>query len=54
MTSGLPSDKKSAIRQKFASGEVGREKLMKAGIASYHPGLFIQLSGKCCVRPKAL
>ena len=39
MTSGLPNDEKSAIRQKFAAGEVGREELMKAEMASYHgPG----------------
>jgi len=39
MTSGLPNDEKSLIRQKFAAGEVGREELMKAEMASYHgPG----------------
>jgi phosphogluconate dehydratase len=39
MTSGLPNDEKSKVRQKFASGEVGRDKLMKAEMASYHgPG----------------
>jgi phosphogluconate dehydratase len=39
MTSGLPNDEKAKVRQKFASGEVGREKLMEAEMASYHgPG----------------
>ena len=39
MTSGLPNDEKSKVRQQFASGEVGRDKLMEAEIASYHgPG----------------
>ena len=39
MTSGLPNDEKSAIRQKFAAGEIGRDELMKAEMASYHgPG----------------
>ncbi len=39
MTSGLPNDEKAKVRQQFASGEVGREELMKAEMASYHgPG----------------
>src|SRR6056297_2295226 len=39
MPSGLPNDEKSKVRQKFASGEVGRDELMKAEMASYHsPG----------------
>jgi phosphogluconate dehydratase len=39
MTSGLPNDEKSRVRQQFASGEVGRDKLMEAEMASYHgPG----------------
>ncbi|SFH22776.1 6-phosphogluconate dehydratase [Palleronia marisminoris] len=39
MTSGLPNDEKSKIRQKFAAGEIGRDELMKAEMASYHgPG----------------
>ena len=39
MTSGLPNDEKSKVRQKFATGEIGREELMKAEMASYHgPG----------------
>ncbi|MGY9048335.1 phosphogluconate dehydratase [Puniceibacterium antarcticum] len=39
MTSGLPNDEKSKVRQQFANGEVGRDALMKAEMASYHgPG----------------
>ncbi|CAM3149793.1 phosphogluconate dehydratase [Paracoccus nototheniae] len=39
MPSGLPNDEKSRVRQQFATGEVGREELMKAEMASYHgPG----------------
>ena len=39
MTSGLPNDEKSKVRQQFATGEVGRDKLMEAEMASYHgPG----------------
>jgi len=39
MTSGLPNDEKAKVRQQFASGEVGRDELMKAEMASYHgPG----------------
>ncbi|WP_254683699.1 phosphogluconate dehydratase [Ruegeria sp. AD91A] len=39
MTSGLPNDEKAKVRQKFASGEVGREELMAAEMAAYHgPG----------------
>ncbi|WP_116133721.1 phosphogluconate dehydratase [Tropicimonas sp. IMCC34043] len=39
MTSGLPNDEKSKVRQLFATGEVGRDKLMEAEMASYHgPG----------------
>ncbi|CAN5791539.1 phosphogluconate dehydratase [soil metagenome] len=39
MTSGLPNDEKSRVRQAFATGEVGREALMAAEMASYHgPG----------------
>ncbi|OCX62299.1 phosphogluconate dehydratase [Thioclava sp. SK-1] len=39
MTSGLPNDEKSKVRQQFATGEVGRDELMKAEMASYHgPG----------------
>ena len=39
MTSGLPNDEKAKVRQQFATGEVGREALMKAEMASYHgPG----------------
>ena len=39
MTSGLPNDEKTAVRKKFATGEVGRKELMQAEMASYHgPG----------------
>ncbi len=39
MTSGLPNDAKSKVRQQFAKGEIGRDKLMQAEMASYHgPG----------------
>ena len=39
MVSGLPNDEKAKVRQQFATGEVGREDLMKAEMASYHgPG----------------
>ncbi|MFD1797521.1 phosphogluconate dehydratase [Paracoccus aurantiacus] len=39
MPSGLPNDEKSKVRQQFAAGEVGRDKLMAAEMASYHsPG----------------
>ncbi|RPE71775.1 6-phosphogluconate dehydratase [Pacificibacter maritimus] len=36
MTSGIPNDEKALVRQKFATGEIGREELMKAEMASYH------------------
>jgi phosphogluconate dehydratase len=36
MVSGLPNDEKSKVRQQFATGEVGREELMAAEMASYH------------------
>jgi phosphogluconate dehydratase len=36
---GLPNDEKAKVRQQFAAGEVGRDKLMEAEMASYHgPG----------------
>ncbi len=39
MTSGLPNDEKSKVRQQFAQGLVGRDALMAAEMASYHgPG----------------
>lgn len=39
MTSGLPNDEKSKVRQKFAEGRASREDLMQAEMASYHgPG----------------
>ena len=36
MSSGLPNDEKAKVRQQFAIGEVGRDALMKAEMASYH------------------
>ena len=39
MTSGLPNDEKAALRRRFARGEIGRDELMAAEMASYHgPG----------------
>ena len=39
MTSGLPNDEKSRIRQLFAEGKVGRDALLEAESQSYHgPG----------------
>ena len=39
MTSGIPNDEKAKVRQQFATGEVGRDVLMAAEMASYHgPG----------------
>ena len=39
MTSGITNDQKAKVRQQFATGEVGRDKLMEAEMASYHgPG----------------
>ncbi len=39
MTSGLPNDEKSAVRNAYAKGEIGRDALMAAEMASYHgPG----------------
>ncbi|KFE33586.1 phosphogluconate dehydratase [Thioclava atlantica] len=39
MTTGLPNDEKARVRQQFALGEIGRDKLMEAEMASYHgPG----------------
>ena len=39
MTSGLPNEEKAAVRQRFARGEIGRDELMAAEMASYHgPG----------------
>ena len=39
MTSGIPNDEKAKVRQQFALGEVGRDKLMASEMASYHgPG----------------
>lgn len=39
MPSGLSNDEKAKVRQQFAKGEVGRDELMRAEMASYHsPG----------------
>lgn len=39
MVSGMGNDEKSKVRQQFATGEIDREGLMKAEMASYHgPG----------------
>ncbi len=39
MTSGLPNDEKSKVRQRFATGDADRAELMAAEMASYHgPG----------------
>jgi phosphogluconate dehydratase len=36
MTSGIPNDQKSAVRNAFAEGKASREELMAAEMASYH------------------
>ncbi len=36
MSSGLPNKEKAAVRQQFAEGKVGREKLLEAESAAYH------------------
>lgn len=39
MTSGIPNDEKSKVRQRFATGDATRSELMAAEMASYHgPG----------------
>jgi phosphogluconate dehydratase len=39
MTSGISNDEKARIRQQFAAGEIGRDRLLQAEMASYHgPG----------------
>lgn len=39
MTSGIPNDEKSRVRQRYASGEATREELLEAEARSYHgPG----------------
>ncbi|MFO8126547.1 phosphogluconate dehydratase [Yoonia sp.] len=39
MVSGLPNDEKARVRQEFAKGNIGRDELMAAEMASYHgPG----------------
>lgn len=36
MQSGIPNDEKAKVRQQFATGQIGRDELMKAEMASYH------------------
>ncbi len=39
MTSGMSNEEKTSVRKKFAAGEIGREELLAAEMASYHgPG----------------
>ncbi|WP_027256051.1 phosphogluconate dehydratase [Leisingera aquimarina] len=39
MASGLANDEKAKVRQQFATGEIGRDELLKAEMAAYHgPG----------------
>ena len=39
MPSGLPNDEKARVRTQYAAGDVGRDELMRAEMASYHsPG----------------
>ncbi|MEL6233186.1 MAG: phosphogluconate dehydratase [Pseudomonadota bacterium] len=39
MPSGIPNDEKAKVRQQYAAGEVGRDTLLRAELASYHaPG----------------
>ncbi len=39
MTSGMPNDEKSKVRQRYAVGDIGREELLAAEMKSYHgPG----------------
>ena len=39
MPSGIPNGEKSRTRQRFAEGEIGRDELLEAELASYHsPG----------------
>ena len=39
MVSGLPNDEKAKVRQRFATGEIGRDELLQSEMASYHgPG----------------
>ncbi|GIX13196.1 MAG: phosphogluconate dehydratase [Paracoccaceae bacterium] len=39
MPSGLPNEEKARIRARFAAGEIGRDELLRAEMASYHgPG----------------
>ena len=36
MTSGIPNDEKSKVRQRFATGDASRAELMQAEMAAYH------------------
>ena len=36
MTSGMPNDEKSKVRQRFATGDASRAELMQAEMAAYH------------------
>ena len=36
MTSGLGNKEKAAVRQQFAEGKIGRDKLLEAESAAYH------------------
>ena len=36
MTSGMPNDEKSKVRQRFATGDASRQELMAAEMAAYH------------------
>ncbi len=39
MPTGISNDEKAKVRQRFATGEIGRDELMKSEMASYHgPG----------------
>ena len=46
MTSGIPNDQKSKVRQQFATGEVRRDKLMEAEMASYRAGTYLLRHGE--------
>ena len=39
MTTGISNDEKAKVRQKFATGEIGRDELLRSEMAAYHgPG----------------
>ena len=44
--SGLPNDEKAKVRQQFAKGEVGRDELMRAEMASYHSPAHAHFTGQ--------